>query len=320
MAREDSTRREARQRSRPLYGGLLVISLLVTAVLIFFLEDIVARFERNYELVALIPDAPGVAAGTPVWVSGRRAGMVKTVAILPTSLDTLGRVAVTLRLPLHVQPQIRADSRVRITSVNLMSEAVIDILPGSPQTPVKQAGDTLRREARPTAAQLTARAELVRADLDSVLATVAELEPVARARMQQAGRVMVNLEGAMLEMQQLRSDLAANQGLAVLRDPAFRASLERASAHAAELPRVVAELRERADGPREVQAALARLQLRADTLRAQLAAASALLADPHGFPARMQQDTALLRAVDAARASLDSLMVEVRRNPLRFVF
>jgi ABC-type transporter Mla subunit MlaD len=320
MAREDSIRRETRQRRRPLWGGLLLMALLATAVVIFFLDDIVAAFERHYELVALVPDAPGIAAGTPVWVSGRRAGEVKTVAILPTTLDTLGRIAVTMRLPLHVQQQIRADSRVRITSVNMMSEAVVDILPGTPHAALKEPGDTLRLEARPTAAQLTARAADVRADLDTVLATFASLAPPARARMQQTERILAELDGAMLEVQQLRSDLAGNEGLAALRDPAFRASLERATAHAAELPRAVAALRERADGPADVQAALARLQLRADTLRLRLDAAAAMLNDPLGLTGRMQRDTALARAVDAARASLDSLVAEVRRNPLRFVF
>jgi ABC-type transporter Mla subunit MlaD len=318
MAREDSTGREARQRRRPLLGGLLIGALFGLALLIFFMGDIIDSFERTYELVALVPDAPGVAARTPVWVGGRRAGEVRQVAILPSSLDTLGRIAVTMQLPNHVRQQIRADSRVRITSVNLMSEVVIDIVPGSPHEPVKQPGDTLRRHTPLTAEQVMERARLVRADLDSVMGTLRVLAPVASARMVDLRRAMVSAEGAMTELDRLRSDMAANPGLAALRDPAFNASLERARGHAAELPSVLGRLQERTGGMDEVRVAVARLQLRADSVRAQLDAAAALMA--RGLPARMQQDTALQRAVDAARASLDSLMVEVRRNPLRFVF
>jgi phospholipid/cholesterol/gamma-HCH transport system substrate-binding protein len=320
MAREDSRVRETRQRRRPFYGGALILLLLGTAFFIFFLGDIVERFEKTYELVALVPDAPGVAARTPVWVSGRRAGEVQSVAILPTSMDTLGRVAVTMKLPVHLQPQIRADSRVRITSVNLMSEVVVDIVPGTPAAPVKAPGDTLRLEARPSAAQITARAQLLRSDLDTVLASLRSLEPAASARLADARRSMAAVDDAMLELQRLRSDLAANVGLASLRDPAFQASLQRAQARAAELPAMLSRVREGTTGLNDVQAAVARLQLRADTVRSQLDDVASLLGDPLGMPGRMQQDSALLRAVEATRTSLDSLVAEVRRNPLRFVF
>jgi hypothetical protein len=310
---------EARQRSRVLYGALLILSLAGVALVIFFLDDIIGSFERNYTLVALVPDAPGIARGTPVWVGGRLAGEVERVAILPTSLDTAGRVAVMLRLPVRVQPQVRADSRVRLTSVNLMSEAVIDILPGSTSAPAMAEGDTLRLESRPSARQISARAAGVRAELDTVMAALRSLAPAAQARLEETERALAGMDAVMVEVQRLRTDLAANEGAAALRDPAFQASLARAQSHAAALPRMIGELRERTAAG-DIRAALARLQLRADTLAAQLDFAVMLLDEQHGFIGRVQQDSALARALHAARASLDSLVVEVRGNPLRFVF
>jgi phospholipid/cholesterol/gamma-HCH transport system substrate-binding protein len=320
MAGEDNITHQTHQTRRTLKGILIMLGLLGGALFVFFLEDILGAFERRYTIVALVPDAPDISRGTPVWVGGKAVGAVTTVAILPSSVDTMGRVAVTLELPRHVQPQVRTDSRVRLTSISMISENAIDILPGSAAARQLVDGDTLRTDPRPTAAQLTARAAIVRSELDTVLAAVRTLAPIAAARMEDTRRAFAGMDAAMAEAQRLRTDLQANPGLALLRDPAFQASLERTRGYATELPATIAQLRERVGEAGEIGPALARLQARADTLSAQLTAAAAMLEAGEGTLGRMQHDTALVRAVNAARASLDSLVAEVRNNPLRFVF
>jgi phospholipid/cholesterol/gamma-HCH transport system substrate-binding protein len=320
MAAEDSRQGEARQSRRTLYGILIIAGIFGLGLFVFFLEDIIGLFERRYEIVALVPDAPGVASGTPVWVGGKRVGRVTSVAILPSSVDTMGRVAVVLKLPRHVQPQIRADSRVRLTSVSMISEAAIDVLPGSAGERVLLEGDTLGTDPRQSAAELTARAAAVRAELDTVLVAVRELTPRLQQRLSDTQRAFAGMDGAMMEAQRLRADIQANPGVALLRDPAFQRSLSQARSHADALPAAITQLRERAGQGSEVAAALARLQLRADSVGAQLAAAAAMIEEQQGTLGRMQHDTAIVRAVNAARASLDSLIAEVRGNPLRFVF
>jgi phospholipid/cholesterol/gamma-HCH transport system substrate-binding protein len=312
--------KDTRQRRRVLYGSLLIAGIVGVAFLIFFLDDIYSAFETNYSITALVPDAPGISPGTPVWIGGKEVGAVLRVAILPTSMDTLGRIAVTLELPEWVREQVRADSRVRLTAVSMMSEAVIDILPGSAAAPMLQPGDTLRLDARLSAVELANRAAALRTGLDTAVGALRVLAPAATERLEQTRLIVARLDDAMQEVQQIRGDLEANPGLARMREPDFQASLQRARAHAAELPAMLESARQRADGAGEVRTALARLQLRADTLAAQLDAAAAVLQQSEGFVGRFQQDTALIRAVNNARASLDSLIAEARSNPLRFVF
>jgi phospholipid/cholesterol/gamma-HCH transport system substrate-binding protein len=320
MAAEDNAEEQARQRRRTVGGILIILGLFGGALIVFFLDDLLGVFERRYTLVALVPDAPGIMSGTPVWVSGKLAGSVTSVAILPSSVDTLGRVAVTMQLPRNVQPQVRTDSRVRVTSATLIGEAVIDIVAGTAAAPALAEGDTLRSDPRLSAAQITARAGLVRSELDTVLAAVRELTPLINRRMTDTQRAFAGLDVAMSEAQQLRADLQANPGYALLRDPAFQRSLEGTRRLAVELPAVIGQARARAGNAGEVAAALGRMQARADSLAAQLTATAALLEEQQGTLGRMQHDTALVRAVNAARASLDSLIAEVRGNPLRFVF
>jgi phospholipid/cholesterol/gamma-HCH transport system substrate-binding protein len=320
MADEDTTAVNRRQTRRTLFGLAIIGGLAGAALLVFFLGDIITAFQRRYDIVALVPDAPGIAPGTPVWVSGREVGTVRKVAILPSSADSMGRIAVTLDLPRKVQSQVRSDSRVRVTSVSMISEAVIDILPGTPGWPELLKGDTLRTDPRPTREQIMAQASRLRAQLTPLLEEARELAPLASLRMEQAQLAFAGMDGAMAELRRMQADMRANPGLALVRDPAFQRSLEDARNHAAALPATFATLQQRLGTAGEVGEAVGRLRTRADTLVAELEAAAALLDQSAGTLGRLQNDAALQRAVGAARASLDSLMAEVRRNPLRFVF
>jgi ABC-type transporter Mla subunit MlaD len=312
--------RDPRQTRRTVAGTLLIAGLLAATVLTFFLESLIEKFRSKYEIVAVVRDGVDLVAGSPVWIAGREVGVVSSVGFMPHGGDTIARIAVVLELPRRVQSQVRADSRVRLTAVNLLSERVVDIGPGTERAPVLGPGDTLRQERRPTPAELTARAATVKAGLDSVLVQVQALTPAMNARLLQTQRAVQGLDIVMTEAARLQRDMDANPGLALLRDPAFAAAVERAQATARELPLLIGRLQEQDGAVADVRSALARLQQRAEALDAQLAAASAALENPNGSLARLQQDTAIQRAINAARAELDSLIVEARRNPLRFVF
>jgi phospholipid/cholesterol/gamma-HCH transport system substrate-binding protein len=317
---EDSTARSTRQSRRPLYGGLIIAALIAGALLVFFLGDIVDAFERRYSVVVLVPDAPGIAAGSPVWVGGKRVGEVLAVGFMPVAIDTLGRLWVSVQLPRHVQEQVRTDSRVRITAQALVGERVIDIAPGTPHAPVLTEGDTLRSRRELSIDLLADRAAVLRSELDTIMVQVNAVAPLMRTRLADAQRAFAAMDAAMVEVQQVRTGLQANPGLQAMRDTEFRQAMQRARAHVEELPAAVDQLQQRYGAAGDVAPALRRLQARTDTLRQQLDAAAALLGQPDGFVGRFREDPALLNAVNAARASLDSLVAEVRRNPLRFVF
>jgi hypothetical protein len=316
----DPSRRRLRHTRRLVLGTLIMLGLFALSLLIFFMDDLLSAFERNYVIHLVMPGATGLADESPVWVSGREVGTVTSVGLLPAGGDTLARVIISVALPVSVQSHVRADSKARLTSIGPISERAIDISAGSAAAPILAPGDTLRHDPQLTATQLADRAAIVRENLNTALADLQAHTPAIRARLQQTERAFAGLDAAMDEAQRLRTDLGANPGLALLQDPGFAASLEGTRAHAAELPIMIGRLRDSAGPAAEVRTALARLQLRADSLSVQLAAAAAALDNPNGTLSRMQQDTALTRALNAARADLDSLSADVRRNPLRYVF
>jgi phospholipid/cholesterol/gamma-HCH transport system substrate-binding protein len=320
MADEDTRGRHRRQRQRTAFGLLIIGGLLGSVLLVFFLEDILAAFQQRYSLVAIVPDAEGIAPGTPVWLSGKPVGAVLSVAIRPATVDTLGRVAVVMDLPAAVQELIRGDSDVRVTSTGLMGETVLDIVPGTLATATLVPGDTIRASPTLSRDAVMAQASALRAGMGQLTAEARQVAPLLEARMTEARLAFAGMDAAMAEARRLQSDLQGNPGLARVRDTTFQASLARARAAADALPALVEGFQARAGEAGEIPVAAARLRARADTLAAQLEALAALLEEPAGSLGRLQQDPALTRAVEGARASLDSLMAEVRRNPLRFVF
>ncbi|HEX2168382.1 MAG TPA: MlaD family protein [Longimicrobiales bacterium] len=311
---------QTRQTRRILFGTLIMLGLFGGAILIFFMDDLLGAFEREYVIHVILPGATGLAPESPVWVSGRHVGRITAVGLLPAGGDTLARVVIDVELPVDVQRHVRTDSEVRLTSIGPISERVIDISTGSAAAPVLPPGDTLWQTPQVTPFQLTARAAVVRADLTAVLADLREQAPAIRARLEQTERAFTRMQAMMTEARQLQVDLNANPGFRLLQSPSFAAAMEGTRSHAEELPAMIERLRATSGPPAEVRAALARLQLRADSLRSDLAAASALLNNPNGTLSRMQQDTAITRALNAARAELDSLIVDMRSNPLRYVF
>lgn len=284
------------------------------------MDSLLESLKREYVIHAVLPGATGLAPESPVWLSGRQVGRLTRIGILPSGGDSLARVIVDIRLPQRLQSQVREDSEVRLTSIGPISERVIDISAGTAASRVLTEGDTLRQAPQVTALQLAQQSAVIKASLDSAVTGLLRFGPAIRTRLEQMERSFAGLDAVMVEADRLQSDVADNPGLALLQSPSFAAALEGTRAHAAELPVMIRRFGDSAAPAGEVRTAVARLQLRADSLSSQLAAAIAALDNPNGTLSRMQQDTAIMRAVNGARAELDSLMADMRRNPLRYVF
>jgi phospholipid/cholesterol/gamma-HCH transport system substrate-binding protein len=303
-----------------LAGGLIIALLIALLAATFVVNRVILFFDHRYTIVAIVPDAPLLTAGSKVWIGGKDAGTVESIGFLPHDADTVARVSMHLNLPRKVREQVRADSRVRITTARLVGERVVDIIPGTAAAPALEEGDTLTQGNAVTVAQLTASAARVRAQLDTALVDFRIIMPKVRTRLAETQRIFATLDGAMSEGKQIAADARAGPAMTLMHDPAFTASIKRVRGHVAELPVMFGTLREKSAATAEARAAFARLQLRADTLSTQLARISAMLDSPNGSAARFRQDSALVKALRAARTELDSLIAETRRNPLRFVF
>lgn len=305
-----------RQGRRALAGALMIAALTATALVIFFLDSVVPLFYRNYTVVAVFPTAPGLRTGSPVWVAGVPAGTIRQIQLLPPR-DTLARVALDLQLRQSVADQLRRDSRVRLASVQMVGEKVVEVLPGSAASPVLRDGDTLRVAPTPDASALMAHAGEVRLALDSLRTDAAALRRKFAQRQRDFAAALREAEAARKELAAFQAGLRDGSLAKLMAIQAPAGPLDRARKRAAEVRRLFARAQTRAGGARkELGPALGH----ARELQAQLEALRALNAQPTGTLARMQRDSALQHAMARARAQLDSLMTEARKKPWRFVF
>jgi ABC-type transporter Mla subunit MlaD len=310
---------ERSERRRTIQGGLIILGLAVAVVLIFMLDPILGAFTRKYDVVAVFPEAADLVVDAPVWLSGKPVGTVRSVELEPVTTDTLGQVIVVMRLPRRVREHVRQDSRARLTSATLIGERVVDISAGSAAFPVLREGDTIRARLPRAFAELTAQLDSVQAAVDSMLGAVGAVRdrlPERVAALRPAGR---QLAEAQSELDALLDDIARGPGAAALRDPELRAALGRIGTNFEALQRLAGDAGDAAAGTGdELRIGIGRMLARADTLSARLAALDQRLNDPDGFAGRFARDSALIHAVAASRAELDSLVADARRNPFRF--
>lgn len=310
---------QRRQGRRALLGGAIIAALIALGAGIFVLDDILAAFRAPYEVVAVLPKAPRLAAGSRVWVGGKDVGEVRSIALLPARDDGESRVALALSLPGEVREQVRQDSRVRITAVNALGAPVVDIVPGSTAAAPLAPGDTLRSLRQVDRAAVLARSAAFRASLDTALAEMRALQAPLAQRLAGFERATAQLATASTEYQRLRAAMAASPLLESLGSGELNASISRSRATLAALLDALAgaQQRMRSSG---LNANVQTMNARATALQRSLADLQSEMRAGGGTLDRLARDSALVRAIAAARTELDSLLVEARRNPLRFVF
>lgn len=139
------------RRSKPITWdqvrvGLVLFSGLTTLAFgIFFIGEVGDVFGERYRLVTLMESAAGLQPGAVVQVAGRNVGQVERVDFIAPAErgESADAVAIWLGVSVSVREQIRRGSRARVRTLGLLGDKIIDIEPGSPDSVVLAAGDTL---------------------------------------------------------------------------------------------------------------------------------------------------------------------------------
>lgn len=304
-----------------MIGGAIVVGLLALASFIFFIGDVVKRFQPSVEVVALMADAGALDPGSVVWLAGNQIGTVKSVVIRGAQIDSVERVAVTMDIPEKYAEHIRKNSRVRITSERLIGKPVVDILPGSVGSPPIEDGDSLRADPVGSLEKLMSRSMAVSNGFRGLFAEIKTMEGVQSRAPEQFARLNTSFRRVTAQFHDLMDAFETGPASA-LRDPGFQQSLRNVTALSGELSRSLSAAAQRARRARsEAEPSLRRLGARADTIQKELKKVQARIdAGGGGLLLRAQKDSAIMKAVHGAKTQLDSLMAETMRNPLRFWF
>jgi len=123
-------------------GTMVIISLAVLAIGIFFISGQVGFFSRRYTLKAYISDAAGLREGAQVRLAGVAVGNVERVRISPYNEPTRA-VEIVMAVARSYQDQIRTDSKASIETVGLLGESYVNLTRGNPGKEVIPDGGVL---------------------------------------------------------------------------------------------------------------------------------------------------------------------------------
>ncbi len=127
-------------------GILVLTSLIVLAVGIFFISGQVGILSRRYTLRTYFSGAGGVREGSEVRLAGIPVGNVSQIRISPYS-EPARAVEVLVRISRRFQSEIRADSTASITTAGLLGEGYVDISRGTKGQPLlREGGEVKSRE------------------------------------------------------------------------------------------------------------------------------------------------------------------------------
>jgi phospholipid/cholesterol/gamma-HCH transport system substrate-binding protein len=122
---------------------MVIISLAILAIGIFFISGQVGFFSRRYTLKAYTSEAGGLREGAQVRLAGVAVGNLKRVQISPYP-ERARAVELVMAVARTYQNQIRADSIASIETVGLLGESYVNLTRGSPGQEVIADGGVLK--------------------------------------------------------------------------------------------------------------------------------------------------------------------------------
>lgn len=124
-------------------GAMIITALAILVVAVVKLGEAANLFTKHYQLVTLLQNANGLSEGGSVTVAGQLAGVVKRIQFLPPDGDTTRNLLVVMEMNSELRDQVRGDSKVKLKSLGLLGDKVLDISPGTPRYAVLSPGDTV---------------------------------------------------------------------------------------------------------------------------------------------------------------------------------
>lgn len=150
-------------------GALVIASLAILAVGIFFISGEVGFLSRKYPLKVYFSTASGLRPGSQVRIAGIPVGAVDRIR-LSEFVEPERAVEVTLRVPRDYRDQIRADSEASLETAGLLGETYVNISRGNPQQPVVSEGGVLKSTEVVDAKQIMSNANDVITNLRALSA------------------------------------------------------------------------------------------------------------------------------------------------------
>jgi len=293
------------------------------AVLVLVFARVGALHGKTFRLFVTTDAARGVIRGTEVWLDGQKVGLVKGVDFQPVSKSPSERLVLALDIVEEVRQDIRADSRVTIRSgATLIGDQVVYMSGGTARSRGVADGDTIRA-AQSDVESVTSDAAIAAREFPAIMANVKLLGAQIRSTEGTIGAFLGERGGA--EMQGIRSKTErlmtrletsdGTLGLALRGGSTLQQRAEHAMAEVDSIRELLSS-NQHSFGRFRRDSTLAREMTR---VRLDLLEVRRLASSPAGTIGRLRADSAIAIGVRHDLASLDSLMADIKKHPLRYI-
>ncbi|HEX6924181.1 MAG TPA: MlaD family protein [Longimicrobiaceae bacterium] len=286
-----------RSANREVRVGLFVLIGVAAFLITLFTFTDVGTFRGRYYLLTTVPDAGGIRRGDPVQMRGVNIGRVVGFEMVPDGVQ--------VKLELYDEYEVPQGSVAHLKSSGLLGGMTVDVIPGASDENMGD-GDILPGTS---ASGLISSAESLSAEADTVLQRITSL--LSQETIGAVGQSATELRTLLLELNAL------------------------ASRQREELAALSGSLRRSAEGLEGVTTGpeLARAVARIDSLTVQLgttslsldAAASSLdevlgrIERGEGTLGLLSTDEALYTNLNTAAQNLNTLLLDIRENPRRYI-
>lgn len=289
-------------RKEVIIGVLVLASMALLFIGIDFLKGVNVFKAANY-YYATYDNVAGLAISAPVTVNGYKVGQVREINYLYNN-------------PGHVQVEISLDKELKVTkgtkaviSSDILGTAtvVLEMAPGTGYAPVGselQASvspglmDAVGKDLMPSVSAIFPKIDSLLTSLNTVVS-----DPAVLASARRLDVITANLETATVQLNALMRTL-----------PPITADVKHITAN---MDTVSADLTELSASLKQLplDSTMQQVQLMVENLR-QL---SEELKNPDGTLGRLTSDPALYDNLNATVQSLDSLFVDIKKNPKRYI-
>jgi hypothetical protein len=300
-------------------GLLLILEITVVSLGVFSLDTVLRTLGDGPRVTVLTEAARGIQPGSTVWVGGRPVGRVLSVGFRPPGGAGDDNVVIHAVLHRTAREVLRADATATLQAAALLEPVVIAIDPGTGAAPPWRYTDTLRSARRPLDPEALLRmSDTLRVAGEALAAQAADTRRTIRL----AGGSLAALARDPLVVATAADDLERFRRFMADDYPAGTlARLFSDTVIPARLTTIQRRL-ERLDGlpgRRRARTASDEAQAAIDDLRIRFAALSSGLDRGEGSAGRLLWDTELSDQIALLRARLDSTVVELVRDPSRWL-
>jgi hypothetical protein len=306
---------------KELTGGIIaaaVIAALTIAVLLF--ARVGGLHGKKVTLYVVTAEAPGVLAGTEVWLAGKKEGEVKDISFRPATVPELERILIRTDFLKEALASVRRDSYARIKGGgSLIGPPVVYISSGTADSPPLGDGDTIH--ARPPAVppDLSEDVEALGPAFGKLGAATRQLganitRPVGTIGSYRA-EGLPDLADVTAGMSSLRARATGRGTIARAMRGDLQARASRAIAAADSIRTLVSSNKGNIGRFRRDTT----LVTNANHVLAEVDTLRALLSNPVGAIAAAHPDSVLTRQLDRTHVLLASLIRDVKSHPMRYI-